>query len=442
MLAASHIPLDPRLPHLATIASEMAMGALFGLLMRRGWKVRRVRIRETRYYPGCTCLLTYHLKCAGPGGAAQSLTLYGRAYGPESMPDGADGLPPLSTAAGPLPRFLPEVGLGLWTFPDDPAVAGLDEVWRRGGALFDQPGVLDLQPWPGARPALETSVVSYVPTKRCILRYDRADHASPAPFFGKVYAVEDAALLYGQMQDLWAYARDHAPELVLARPLGCLPRLNAVWQGSPGGEPFLEAIEAADLPALMRRVAAAMAALHRSPLRPVRQWRLHEETAKLERARAALGRFYPQLRPEVDVVLGDLIERAPAESERLVPVHGDFHCNQVLVQDERVAVIDFDLFGMGDPLHDVGRFLSRFCAFAHGRLSSQQVAAAEKSFLSTYEILVPWAVHRDRLAWIMATLLVNRQVLKSVKKLSAGGAEPVAELLASAARVARGRELG
>ena len=41
----------------------------------------------------------------------------------------------------------------------------------------------------------------------------------------------------------------------------------------------------------------------------------------------------------------------------------------------------------------------------------------------------------------MATLLVNRQALKSVKKLSAGGPEPVAALLAGAAAIARGGDL-
>jgi hypothetical protein len=94
---------------------------------------------------------------------------------------------------------------------------------------------------------------------------------------------------------------------------------------------------------------------------------------------------------------------------------------------------------MGDPLHDVARFLSRFRAYAHGKLSPAQLERAEQSFLATYEILVPWRVDRRRLAWLRAALLVNRQALKAVKKLSAGGPEPVAEMLETAAAIARGR---
>jgi hypothetical protein len=40
----------------------------------------------------------------------------------------------------------------------------------------------------------------------------------------------------------------------------------------------------------------------------------------------------------------------------------------------------------------------------------------------------------------MATLLVNRQALKAVKRLSAGGPEPVAAMLAAAASIAKGRD--
>jgi aminoglycoside phosphotransferase (APT) family kinase protein len=284
-------------------------------------------------------------------------------------------------------------------------------------------------------------LVSYVPAKRCILRYDQLDHAQPESFYGKVYAHDDAARLFAQMQALWDYSQRRAPELVLARPLGCDPKSNALWQSSPGGEALLEVMDPETLPDIMRRVAAALAALHRADVEPERIWSVQDETVKLERARAALGRFYPTLVPQIDTVLGALVHSAPPEAARRVPVHGDFHCNQVLVRDDRVAIIDFDLCGRGDPLHDVARFLSRFRAYARGRLSADVFDRAQESFLSTYEILVPWTVDRRRLAWWMAVLLVNRQALKAVKKLSTGAAEPLAEMLAMAAAMARDEEL-
>jgi hypothetical protein len=414
------------------------MTALFASHVEPGWTLRRCRIRDARYYPGFACLVTYNLKLESTAGDSSMLTLYGRAFGDEAVPEAFRNRPPLATPVGRFPSWLPQFGLALWTFPDDPGIWGLAEVWRRGGTTFDRPGVLVHTPWRDRRPGLETVLVSYVPAKRCILRYDRLDHARPEPFYGKVYATEDAPRLFAQMQALWDYAARRSPELVLARPLGCDPRSNALWQSSPGGEALLEVLDAETLPTTMRRVAAALAALHRADLEPERIWSVEDETTKLERARSA--RCASIRRTQIGAVLGALVRSAPPEAERRVPVHGDFHCNQVLVQDDRVAIIDFDLFGKGDPLHDVARFLSRFRAYAHSRLSHDVLDLAQETFLSTYQILVPWAVDRRRLAWWMAVLLVNRQALKAVKKLSTSSTEPVAAMLSAAAAIAGGGE--
>lgn len=441
MLASSHIPADDQLPQLPVVASEHAMAKLFATHLAPGWRLRRCRIKEARYYPGQTCLLAYHLKIQAADGEESVLALHGRAFGDEAVPAPFRDRPPLATPAGQLPSYLPQLGLALWTFPDDPGILGLADVWRHGGGLFDQPGVLQHPPWTGRRPGLEAVLVSYVPAKRCILRYERLDHARPEPFYGKVYGAPDAGVLYGQMQALWDYAAARAPELVLARPLGFDSRRNALWQSAPGGEPLLQALDSEDLPAVLRRVAAALAALHRSDLQPARVWSIGEEIVKVGRAREALRRFYPELQPRVDAVLGKLCSAAPGEAERRVPVHGDFHCNQVLVEADRVAVIDFDLFGRGDPLHDVARFLSRFRAHAHGKLEESLIAHCQASFLSTYRILVPWRIDRRRLGWLMAVLLVNRQVLKAVKRLTGSSVRPVEELLEEAARLANGQDL-
>lgn len=440
MLAASQIPTDERLPFLAQVADEDAMRERFAAHAHSGWSLRRCRIKEARYYPGQNCLLTYQLKFTHTNGERATVMLHGRAFGDESVPEACRAETPIRTAVATWPRWFAALRLAIWTFPEDPLVHGLAAVWRRGGALFDAAGVLQHPPWRGERPGIETMLVSYVASKRCILRYDRLDHARPESFYGKVYAQEDARVLYTQMQSLWDWARVHAPELRLAQPLGYDTRLNALWQSSPGGEPLLEVLEAHDVPDLLRRVAAAMAAVHRCPLQPGRRWHVNEETVKLQRAQAALRRFHPELGARIDAVVGGLVDSAPSEPERLVPVHGDFHCNQVLVHEDRVAVIDFDLFALGDPLLDVGRFLSRFRAHVHGKLDEAETRNAQRAFLSAYEILVPWRVDRRRLAWILAALLVNRQTLKSVKKLSAGGGEPVAALLSMAERMAAGSE--
>ena len=440
MLAAFRIPADAELPQLAAIVDEDAMAARFRAGLAPGWTLKRCRVHDVRYYPGATCLLLYTLKLDGSAGERASVALAARAFGSEPAAAEFQSRQPLATAAGFLPAWMPDLALALWQFPDDPAMPGLASVWRSGGALFDATVQLQRTPWHGPRPSLELAAVSYVPAKRCILRYERVDHGRPEPFYGKVYAVDDAALVHSRNLALWDYAARSAPELGLAPPLGYDARINAAWQAAPEGVSLLDALDDQDVPALFRRVAAALAAVHRSAVPSVRRWRVWDESSKLERARVALLRFHPELQAEVEATIAPLMAACPADIAQPVAVHGDFHCNQVLVDDERISILDFDLFGHGDPLHDVARFLSRFETFAQGLFAPADLRAAQEAFVSAYAILVPWNVDRRRLAWWKAALLVNRQVLKSVKKLSDTGSEPVSALLGAARAAAEGRD--
>jgi aminoglycoside phosphotransferase (APT) family kinase protein len=62
-----------------------------------------------------------------------------------------------------------------------------------------------------------------------------------------------------------------------------------------------------------------------------------------------------QLREGVSRVL-DVLSRSPVE--RPTTIHGDFKCENLLVSDSRVHVLDFDRSGRGDPAADIGKFLA------------------------------------------------------------------------------------
>jgi hypothetical protein len=431
MLVPSQIPLDDHLPQLTEVASESVMRALFTAHFEPGWSLKRLRIKEARYHPGMACLLTYQLRCVHTSGEDVRLVLHGRAFAPGDTPSAFSQRPPLATPIGRLPSFLPQANMALWVYPDDPGVLGMADLVRRGSAIFDQP-VLDAPPWSGRRPEIHTEVVRYVPSKRCVLRYEY-EQGGDGAFFGKVYGSHvDAASLYEQMCALYQWAAASASEIRISQPLGCDPHRNAIWQASPGGEPLSSLLSEIDLPDAMRRVAAAVAALHRGPVQPTHTQPVADEWRKLERACAVLLRFYPGLAREIHATLDPLIARQPDEPQALRPIHGDLHCSQVLMQDRHVGIIDFDLYAWGDPLVDVARFLSRFRALVRGVMDESEASAAQESFLGTYEILVPWPMDRPRLGLLMAALMVNRQALKPVKKLAAGSEEHVLAMLSGA----------
>jgi aminoglycoside phosphotransferase (APT) family kinase protein len=182
----------------------------------------------------------------------------------------------------------------------------------------------------------------------------------------------------------------------------------------------------------MRRIAAAIAALHRGPVQPQRTQPVGEEWDRLQRSRQALLRFYPALAREIHETLDTLLAVQPNEPTERHPIHGDLHSGHILLRDRHVAIIDFDHYAWGDPLLDVARFLSHFRALARGEMDESEAAAAQESFLGTYEILVPWKMDRMRLGALMAALMINHQALKPVMALAADSEEHVLAFLSAA----------
>jgi hypothetical protein len=65
--------------------------------------------------------------------------------------------------------------------------------------------------------------------------------------------------------------------------------------------------------------------------------------------------------------------------------HGDFSADQVLVERDRVALVDFDEAMLADPLRDLGTFVAALGRdVVAGRLTAATAAAAERALLEGY----------------------------------------------------------
>jgi aminoglycoside phosphotransferase (APT) family kinase protein len=77
-------------------------------------------------------------------------------------------------------------------------------------------------------------------------------------------------------------------------------------------------------------------------------------TAELDRWEAILRRDQLEPYPELEMALGWLRGNAP-RSPQTVLVHGDFKPGNVLLEDEQiVALLDWELAHLGDPMEDLG----------------------------------------------------------------------------------------
>ena len=135
-----------------------------------------------------------------------------------------------------------------------------------------------------------------------------------------------------------------------------------------------------------------------------------------ERTRAAgLHLVAPSLACQVDTLLESIAELAARQAcPTPTLIHGDYAPSQLLLDRDRVAIVDFDTVGPGDPAIDVGNFMaeSRRLALVPGQEYLRTLAA---HFLAEYRARVPDAgiVERARLGQAIALV---RMALSSFQR--------------------------
>ncbi len=142
--------------------------------------------------------------------------------------------------------------------------------------------------------------------------------------------------VHGAVEDLGLWLQERVPGV----PLGAL----LVPGGATGP---------------LRLVGTALARLHGTPIAPWREWRVDDELNVLGQAldRAALHR--PDLAAECRTLCNFATQKLKAlPAGDTAGIHRDFYFDQVIVDKDRVWLLDLDLYAAGDPALDLGNFLA------------------------------------------------------------------------------------
>jgi aminoglycoside phosphotransferase (APT) family kinase protein len=155
----------------------------------------------------------------------------------------------------------------------------------------------------------------------------------------------------------------------LVQEFACGERFDALR----GGAGFAAALELA---------GRALAELHRLEVAAGAAKGMAEQVAELMRPHPLeLGARLPHLRARIETLLARLCAAVPADVAA-VPLHRDFHLRQLFLDGRQVWVLDWDLFGCGDPALDVGNF--------DMSLELKDVAASDRAaFLAGYVAVRP-----------------------------------------------------
>ena len=209
-------------------------------------------------------------------------------------------------------------------------------------------------------------VVRHRPGRRALVHYTlRAEgpdaHEGVVSLFGKMRARGLDRATFSLNTALWqdgfgVLSRDG---VVVPEPIGVWPQARMWLQRQASGEIATEVLRGCNGVQVARRIAHALAKLHREGPVPNRRHMLADELALLHDRVPRVGDTHPHLASRVDRVLEACDELAATLARtRLRPLHRDFYPGNVLVSDRHITLLDLDLYALGDPALDAGNFIA------------------------------------------------------------------------------------
>lgn len=255
------------------------------------------------------------------------------------------------------------------------------------------------------RPLPAVQIVRYEPEEQCTARYAFEVQGKQRACYGKTYADASWQDVERRMCALFRQSSNDSISFAIAQPLGSSHTLQAVWQDELPGVPLREALAGHDGEHWVRCVAQALARLHAMVpfgdawLTPhALQERARKQCSKLVCADASLA-------PALDRVLEVLQQEFPTGTTR-VPIHGDFHVDQMHCADGRIALFDYDNFAEGSPAHDVADFISHLLFDV--AFKPERAMALVQRFVACYRAQAKEPLRLPELDWYLRLLFLRK----------------------------------
>lgn len=144
----------------------------------------------------------------------------------------------------------------------------------------------------------------------------------------------------------------------------------------------------------IKATAKWLARLHRLTLGMVnwpesREQRVIDVAPGKDRALERIEKVYPKYYQRF-VRLYEILEKRELShwpsSDNLTMIHGDLHPENVLANDQGIAIIDWADASLGDPVRDLGSFTQQLSFMGHRAIDDNDYwQAMQKTFLETYQ---------------------------------------------------------
>jgi hypothetical protein len=398
-----------------------------------------------RYKPGVSCVIGYRLSFVGADGERAEQRAYGRLLGPDEGDEAWEKAQKTHTATpaiGPPAVRLHDLGMIVSFFPNDRRLRRLRyalDPKKLKRVVMREVGAIAPPPWwvSGKRTRLE--ILSYKPERHCVVRcrlgvWNReTGEVRRVDLFAKLLRPEEGSHVYGVNRRIRRASEDGCGPRI-PEPLGFDRDLNIFFQEEVDGRSPLDFPAGSDgWDEMLAGIAGQLRALHRTDAGDLRDVPVEAMFHELAVSAEAAAGVIPARAGALSGLVGELGGSIPS-GRPMVPVHGDFHFEQVRVGADGPVLLDLDALHRSDPMEDVANFTAHLLKYRMaGAIPAGAVEGAEASFLEGYFRGESRSDHESACLWHRKAAFV-RLALSSLKYLEPGWSERFDAYLEAAAR--------
>jgi Ser/Thr protein kinase RdoA (MazF antagonist) len=236
-------------------------------------------------------------------------------------------------------------------------------------------------------------MVRHKPGRRCLIEYElvvERPSVQPEVFtlLGKARARGLDRRTYETALALWNSGfNDRSDDGVsIPEPVGVVPEFQMWLHRRVPGLTATSLLAARGGPELGARIAAGAHKLHSTRVRPHRRHTMADELRILHEKLSLVSHMRPELAARVSRLLRacDALGAVVPEP-RYTGIHRDLYADQVLVDNERLYILDLDLYCEGDPGLDIGNFLGHVQEWSLRKLGHpDRLRAVEAAMVSRF----------------------------------------------------------
>lgn len=174
-------------------------------------------------------------------------------------------------------------------------------------------------------------------------------------------------------------------KFLIAKPMGYFEDFNVMFYENIQGKPLISEL-ATSLSELISKIelcAEMLKKIHGLPKPEISLWDADNFFEFKDLERGALKNYYPQIATKLDDILVNI--KAKIDSNKTtVFCHGDFQPSNLIINQDEIFVLDFDLVSLLDKEYDIANFISQLRVMTKRFGNFENFKTLEEEFLSGY----------------------------------------------------------